>query len=131
MENTALILFAHGARDPEWANPMRRVRAAIRERSPQLRVELAFLEFMAPDLESCAAALADEGYATVVVVPMFIAQGGHLKNDVPLLMERLRERHPQVCFALAAPVGEAEPVVRAMAAYALGLAAGDALAAAD
>ena len=124
MDNTALILFAHGARDPEWANPMRRVRAAILEQSPQLRVELAFLEFMAPDLETCAATLAGEGFATVVVVPMFIAQGGHLKNDVPLLLARLRERHPQVCFALAAPVGEAEAVVRAMAGYALDLAAG-------
>ncbi|MBI2308610.1 MAG: CbiX/SirB N-terminal domain-containing protein [Rhodocyclales bacterium] len=129
MEKTALILFAHGARDPEWASPMRRVRAAILEQSAALRVELAFLEFMSPDLETCAATLAGEGYATVVVVPMFIAQGGHLKNDVPLLMERLRDRHPEVCFALAAPVGEAEPIVRAMAAYAAALAGGDATAA--
>lgn len=124
MEKTALILFAHGARDPEWASPMRRVRAAIQEQSPQLRVELAFLEFMSPDLATCAATLAGEGFATVVVVPMFIAQGGHLKNDLPQLMAQLRDRHPQVCFALAAPVGEAEPMVRAMAAYALDLAGG-------
>ncbi len=121
MENTALILFAHGARDPEWANPMRRVRAAILEDAPTARVELAFLEFMSPDLEACAAALAEEGFARIVVVPMFIAQGGHLKNDVPRLMERLRERHPRVAFDLAPPVGEAEPMVRAMAGYAADL----------
>ena len=30
MNKNALILFAHGARDPEWANPMRRVQAAVR-----------------------------------------------------------------------------------------------------
>jgi len=115
---TALILFAHGARDPEWANPMRRVRAALHARTPELRVELAFLEFMTPDLAACAAALAVEGFATIVVLPMFIAQGGHLKKDVPLLVERLRADHPDVRFVVAPPVGEAEPMIRAMAGYA-------------
>lgn len=121
MEKTALILFAHGARDPEWASPMRRVRAAILERSPTLRVELAFLEFIAPDLETCATALADAGFTTVIVLPMFIAQGGHLKNDAPLLIERLRARHPATRFVLCPPVGETEAIVQAMAAYALDL----------
>ena len=124
MEKTALILFAHGARDPEWANPMRRVRAAVLQRDPSLRVELAFLEFMSPNLGDCARSLVAEGYTAISVVPMFIAQGGHLKNDVPLLMEELRREHPDVRFVLSPPVGEAEAIVQAMAAYAVGLAAG-------
>ena len=37
---TALILFAHGARDPEWANPMRRVQAAIRKRLGGVQLSL-------------------------------------------------------------------------------------------
>ncbi|HEX5803980.1 MAG TPA: CbiX/SirB N-terminal domain-containing protein [Azospira sp.] len=121
MDKTALILFAHGARDPEWANPMRRVRALLQERSPGLRVELAFLEFMSPNLETCAGGLAGEGYRAVIVLPMFIAQGGHLKNDVPVLIERLRQAHPQVDFRVGPPVGEAEPIIAAMAGYALDL----------
>ena len=71
---TALILFAHGARDPEWASPMRRVQAAIRKRLGGVQVELAFLEFMEPNLHDCAAALVAAGAAKIVVVPMFIAQ---------------------------------------------------------
>ena len=122
MEKTALILFAHGARDPEWASPMRRVRAAVLERDPSLRVELAFLEFMTPALGDCARTLVEEGYAAITVVPMFIAQGGHLKNDVPVLMDELRNAHPDVRFVLSPPVGEAEPMVQAMASYALALA---------
>ena len=122
MEKTALILFAHGARDPEWANPMRRVRAAIMQQAPSLRVELAFLEFMSPNLGDCARALVAEGYTAISIVPMFIAQGGHLKNDVPLLMDELRNAHPDVRFVLSPTVGEAEPIVQAMATYALGLA---------
>ena len=119
---TALILFAHGARDPEWANPLRRVQAAIRQRAAGVAVELAFLEFMSPNLGDCARALVQEGYTAISIVPMFVAQGGHLKNDVPVLMDELRNAHPEVRFVLSPPVGEAEPIVQAMAAYALGLA---------
>ena len=122
MSETALILFAHGARDPEWAEPMRRVCAAVCEQAPQMRVELAFLEFMQPDLRACAEALLADGVERILVLPMFIARGGHLKRDVPLLLEELQQCNPHTRFELAAAVGEAESVVQAMARHALALA---------
>jgi sirohydrochlorin cobaltochelatase len=119
---TALILFAHGARDPEWSGPMRRVQAAIRERCPALPVELAFLEFIPPGLSDCVAALVADGAHRVCIVPMFIAQGGHLKRDLPEMVERLRYAYPEVRFSLSGPIGEQEGVVQAMAAAAMELA---------
>ena len=124
MPTTALVLFAHGSRDPEWASPIRRVGALVRSRSPELRVELAFLEFIAPNLRDCVELLVAEGFGRIVVLPMFIAQGGHLKRDVPLLLEELRALHPQTCFEQADAVGEAETIVQAMAAHVLALADG-------
>jgi sirohydrochlorin cobaltochelatase len=117
--STALILFAHGARDPEWAQPMRRVQAAIRRVAADMPVELAFLEFMAPNLADCAAALVAAGATRIAVIPMFIAQGGHLKRDVPEMLDRLRSTWPQVEFSLADAVGQSEGVIQAMAAAAL------------
>jgi sirohydrochlorin cobaltochelatase len=112
---TALILFAHGARDPEWADPMRRVQAAIRQRDPALRVELAFLEFMLPNLEECLREIIAGGATRVVVQPMFIARGGHIKRDLPDLIEKLRTTWPGVEFTLNGVIGENESVIRAMA----------------
>lgn len=117
--NTALILFAHGARDPEWANPMRRVQAAIRLRMTTAPVELAFLEFMSPTLPECAAQLIAQGADKIVVLPMFIARGGHLKKETPEMMEMLRSTYPNVEFSLGDAIGENETVVQAMAAAAL------------
>ena len=119
MEKNALILFAHGARDPNWALPIQRVRTVLLERSPELRVELAFLEWMSPDLMMCVRSLVSEGYRSIVVLPMFIAQGGHLRKDVPLLLDELRKIYPEVRFVLSLPVGESELVVRAVVDYAL------------
>ncbi len=122
MPRTALILLAHGARDPQWAEPLQRVCAAVRDQDPEMRVEPAFLEFMQPDLRACAESLVAEHFERVLVMPMFMASGGHLKRDVPLLLEELRNSHPRTEFAVAAAIGEAESVVQAMARHALTLA---------
>jgi sirohydrochlorin cobaltochelatase len=124
---TAIILFAHGARDPEWASPMRRVQAAIRARSPGIAVELAFLEFMAPNLETCVADAIAGGARKLLILPMFIAQGGHLKRELPEIVEKLRSTWPDVEFSLDRAIGEVESVVQAMADAAL-LKAGAAIA---
>jgi sirohydrochlorin cobaltochelatase len=119
---TALILFAHGARDPEWANPMRRVQAAIRQRMTNVPVELAFLEFMAPTLPERASELIAQGADKIVVMPMFIARGGHLKKETPEMIEALRIAFPNVEFSLGNAIGEHELVVQAMATAALDVA---------
>ena len=119
---TALILFAQGARDPEWANPMRRVQAAIRERMTSVPVELAFLEFIAPTLPERAAELIAQGVDRIVVMPMFIARGGHLKKETPDMIEMLRSTYPNVEFSLGNAIGEHELVVQAMATAALDVA---------
>lgn len=119
----AVVLFGHGARNPEWALPMRRTAALLEAGTQGLRVELAFLELMSPTLDVVLEKLAGEGFAIVHVIPMFLAQGGHLKRDLPALVEAAQARHPGCRIALAGAVGEAEEVIAAMAAYALRIAA--------
>ncbi len=55
---------------------------------------------------------------------MLIAQGGHLKREVPEMLDRLRSTWPEVRFSLGGAVGENEIVVQAMATAALAVAGG-------
>src|SRR5215470_6564958 len=100
----AVILFAHGAREPEWALPFERLRDQLR--ASGLRVELAYLGSMPPALEESAALLAREGARRVTIVPMFLAQGGHLKEDLPKLVAALRGEHPGVEFKVTPALGD-------------------------
>jgi sirohydrochlorin cobaltochelatase len=113
--STAVILFAHGARELEWARPLEAVRESLR--ADGMRVELAFLEIMSPTLEAAAARLASEGFATVVVVPLFLAQGKHLKRELPEMVERIRKHHPKTEFRVSPALGEAPEIVAAIAAW--------------
>lgn len=114
----AIVLFAHGARDPEWARPVQRLAAMLGEGTDAPRAEVAFLEFMGPTLDEAVDRLVGERVTRILVVPVFLAQGGHLKRDLPMLVNAARARHPQCRIDLALAVGEDEGVLRAMARYA-------------
>jgi len=113
--SAGLILFAHGARDPLWAGPFEAVAAGVRAAQPQAEVRLAFLEFMSPALPEAGATLAAAGCTRVAVLPMFLGAGGHVRRDLPLLVDALRAAHPAVDFTLHGAVGEVDGVIAAMA----------------
>ena len=117
--NKALILFAHGARDPAWAEPFEALAARVRALSPNTPVRLAFLELMEPDLDGAVAEILAGGADAVRIVPIFFGQGGHLRRDLPALVGLLRRKHPQARFECAPPVGEDDDVLDAIAAYCL------------
>ena len=124
LPTTGLLLFAHGARDPQWARPFEAVAAACRTQLGEERVALAFLEFMAPDMVAAGATLAAAGCTVVDVVPLFLGAGGHVRKDIPVLLARLNAEHPQVRWALRPAIGEAPAVVAAMAEVALAAGSG-------
>ena len=118
MNPAGLILFAHGARDPRWALPFEAVAERIRSTRPGVLVRLAYLEFLSPDLEAAGAELVMAGCRRVAVVPMFLGGSGHVRRDLPRLLDRLRSVHPGVPFTLHTAIGEVASVADAMAAAA-------------
>lgn len=115
----AVILFGHGARNPEWAEPFHRIRAAMLARAPAVPVALGFLELMQPSLEQAIDDLVRNGADDIAIVPIFMAAGSHVKKDLPRMAADAMARHAGVRIGIAAPVGEAADVIEAMATYAL------------
>ena len=117
--NSAIILFAHGARDPEWAAPLRRITARLRAARLGLPVQLAFLELMQPALADAVAGMAVDGITRITVVPLFLAQGGHLREDLPRLLDDIRRSHPGVTIDVTPAIGDSEVLTAAIADWAL------------
>ena len=114
-----LLLFAHGARDPRWALPFEDIARRVRAADPSVAVSLSYLEFMTPGLVDAGAALAAQGCERVEVLPLFLGAGGHVRKDLPILLEQLRSSHPAVAWVLRPAIGEDDAVVEAMAQCAL------------
>jgi sirohydrochlorin cobaltochelatase len=114
---SALVLFAHGARDSQWSEPFRALQKAVSGRRPDLAVELAFLEIMEPALGDCVARLARDGHQRIVIAPLFLAQGGHLKKDLPRLLKDLSVKHPGAAISVLPPIGEVTELLNAIAEW--------------
>lgn len=113
----AIILFAHGARDERWAEPFTRIVSKVRAAAPGRLVELAYLEHLEPSLEQAARRLAKLGAASIVVVPLFLGRGGHLRVDAPRLVAAAQAALPGVAIVIAPSAGEDDSVIDALAAY--------------
>lgn len=120
MGRHGIVLFGHGARDARWAEPFGRLAAKLqRQRGDAGPVSLAFLELMTPDLHGAIAEQAASGCTEITVVPVFFGQGGHVRRDLPALIDACRAAHPDVALHCATAVGEDDAVLDALAAYCL------------
>jgi sirohydrochlorin cobaltochelatase len=117
----AIVLLAHGSRDALWKTPVERVAAIIRQLEPQALVRCAYLELTQPDLARVLSKLQADGARSVNVLPMFFGVGKHLREDLPLLAARLRERHPAMDITVAPPIFEDGAILELIARRALGL----------
>jgi sirohydrochlorin cobaltochelatase len=115
-----IVLFAHGARDAEWARPFEEIRDRVRASRPEYPIALAYLEIMSPTLEEAIASLAQEGASSVAVFPLFMAQGGHLKQDLPRILDAIRVSYPHLPIRLEPALGESPEIISAIAAWVVG-----------
>ena len=119
-----ILLFGHGARNPEWAAPFTAIRAEILARSPNTIVESGFLELMRPTFAEAVEMLVANGAREIMVVPIFMAAGSHINKDLPQLAAAAMDQHAGLTISLAPPVGVAASVLGAMADYAIEVASG-------
>ncbi|MCI3203917.1 MULTISPECIES: CbiX/SirB N-terminal domain-containing protein [Pandoraea] len=117
---SGVVLFAHGSRDPRWAEPFERLRDQLIAQRPDANVSLAFLELMTPSLADAVDALVAQGSADITVVPVFLGQGGHVRRDLPVLVDACRAAHPGVTLRVSAAIGEDAAVIQALATYCAG-----------
>lgn len=113
----ALILFAHGARAASWKQPFERLQGLSQAKLSDAVVKLAFLELMEPSLPDVVDQLVQGGCEQIQVVPVFLGQGAHVLRDLPLLIEDLNARYPQVSLQVSQAVGENPLVLDAITSY--------------
>ena len=115
----AIVLLAHGSRDPQWRQPIEAVAAQIRTRQPGTVVVCTYLEMCEPRLPDAVAALIASGTTAIRVLPLFLGLGKHAREDLPRLLAAVTLAHPGVSIELLPTVGENEAVLALIAQTAL------------
>jgi sirohydrochlorin cobaltochelatase len=115
----AILLLAHGSRDPAWKVPFERLREKIAARAPTTPVQNAYLEHTDPDVIEASRQLVARGATTIEIVPLFLGPGGHVRSDLPRLAASIRSAYGDIEVTVATPIGEADRVIEAIADYCL------------
>ena len=116
---TALVLIGHGSRDPLWRVPIETLAERVSQRSPAMAVRCAYLEWASPDVQAAVEALVSQGHARIRLMPLFFGMGKHAREDMPALVQALREQYPGLELQVMPSAGEMSEVLDLLAGLVL------------
>ncbi|MEL6964897.1 MAG: sirohydrochlorin chelatase, partial [Pseudomonadota bacterium] len=93
MSKLGVMVCGHGSRDVGAVDEFTRLVADIRERLPHMPVESGFLEFAHPVIRDGLDSLRDQGVEHILAVPGMLFAAGHVKNDVPSVLNSYAHDH--------------------------------------
>ncbi|MFD1832061.1 sirohydrochlorin chelatase [Streptomyces desertarenae] len=101
----ALLVVAHGSRDPRHAATVAALCARLRRLRPGLRVATGHLDFNAPSVPQALAGLHEEGARQVVALPLLLNRAFHAKTDIPGVLGEATARLPRLSVRQAEVLG--------------------------
>jgi sirohydrochlorin ferrochelatase len=101
---TAVMLLAHGTREPEASVPVHRYAEELAKASG-MHVEPCLREFIEPSIPTVTKKLVESGFDTIAVVPFFLFSSGHVTRDIQNDLAKEKERFPKVNFLVGEPLG--------------------------
>lgn len=102
----AILLVGHGSRLAEANAALSGLSDLVQKTSKRDEIVVhAYLQFAKPDPASVLELLAAQDVASVVVVPVFLYEGSHFREDIPELLEQARRLYPGMKFFLAPVLG--------------------------
>ena len=102
--DTTLLLVGHGSRGREGNKETINFAAQWRERHPEWRIEVCFIEHAEVLLDE-GLDRAAKGARRVIAIPFILNAAGHVKMELPHALAEARERHPGVEFIVTRHLG--------------------------
>ena len=109
-----LILFAHGSREPRWCAAFQALEAQLQAEKGVDSVRLAYLEFVGPTLADAVGEAARDGVTHLRLLPLFLAAGAHVENDIPELVAAIWHEYPAIRIEVLPIVGQHPAVIAAI-----------------
>ena len=108
-----LVIAGHGTRDPAGVAECLALVERVRSLLPGVRVEPGFVELTPPTIKQAVSSVLTDRADGVVVVPLMIGAGGHVRVDIPDAIAAARHDHGTARVAYGGHLGAPAPMVRA------------------
>ena len=91
-----ILLLAHGSKDPEWKRHFLKLKSEIKDMCNHSEVFLSFFELEHPTLEQLIEQLIKKGKRKFFIYPVLLANGFHLKKDLPKRIESIKKKYADI-----------------------------------
>lgn len=112
--STCLILLAHGSAESRWRTSFEKMAESLRAVHGHKKIKLAYLQACSPSLLEIAQEAATEGFSNLLILPMFMAGGGHVERHIPELAKKIQQTFPELQIAILPPAGEHPQFISAL-----------------
>lgn len=116
----SLLIVSHGSQVEETKNTIFKVQESIKDRGIYEDVRVAFMEFNTPSIPDAIKDIYDDGIRDIVVVPMFLFRGNHIRKDIPELLRKIEKKYSDLEIFMAEPIGFDDRIVDIIAERAEG-----------
>ena len=99
-----VLIVGHGSRRKETERILESVVEMAGKKLREIPAEIAYMEFSERNITAGLDALIAQGVDDIVVVPYFLFDGVHIREDIPQMIEEYKSGHPNIKFKMGNPL---------------------------
>ncbi|HLG30610.1 MAG TPA: precorrin-8X methylmutase [Candidatus Brocadiales bacterium] len=107
---TGVIALAHGSRANGGNDGLFKIVEMLQNMGKWDIVRAGFLQFAQPTFTQSVKDVVEEGAQRVVILPLLLFAGNHVRKDIPKEIEAERQKYPHVEFLYASNLGADERI---------------------
>ncbi|MBZ4192988.1 MAG: sirohydrochlorin chelatase [Candidatus Contendobacter sp.] len=101
----AVLLIGHGTRLAVGVAEFHRLAEQIQQALPDRRCLSGFLELVDPSVPEALESLWQQGFRQIIALPALLLAAGHVKNDIPAILNAFQAEHPGLKITFGADLG--------------------------
>lgn len=101
----AILILAHGSRETKTMETLQKITDMTKAQLADVMLETAYMEFCDINLEKGLDMLIAKGADDITVVPYFLFEGIHIREDIPGEIKEYIEKHPGIKVNLGNTLG--------------------------
>ncbi|MGN0658071.1 MAG: sirohydrochlorin chelatase [Emergencia sp.] len=103
-----VLILAHGSRVEETKKTICDVVDMVRKKITDMPIEIAYMEFCEENIEHGIRTMAEKGVTELKVVPYFLFEGIHIREDIPNEIREILKDYPNMKLEMGHTLGADE-----------------------
>lgn len=100
-----VLILAHGSRVKSTKDTINAVVDMVRTKMDDMPIEIAYMEFCEENIEHGIKTLSDKGVDHIKVVPYFLFEGIHIREDIPNEIDEILKSYPGITVEMGNTLG--------------------------